>query len=93
MVAKRAGKSKPPGREPVLRQMSLQWNNSACANPQSVASRKGVWRLARIDPAIDDAEKLTKLLTTFPSAKIEGYAVDPMVGSVRKNSANCVKPI
>jgi putative SOS response-associated peptidase YedK len=49
--------------------------------------------LAWIDPKIDDMEKLKGLLQSFASDKMTYYAVDPMVGSVRNNSPDCIKPV
>ena len=49
--------------------------------------------LAWIDPAIDDKEKLTSLLTPYSPDKMTAYAVDAMVGNVRNNSPDCIKPI
>jgi putative SOS response-associated peptidase YedK len=49
--------------------------------------------LAWIDPAIDDPAKLTALLKPFEPKKMECFAVDPMVGNVKNNSAECIKPV
>jgi putative SOS response-associated peptidase YedK len=49
--------------------------------------------LAWIDPKIDDMEKLKGLLQPFSSDKMTFYAVDPMVGNVRNNSPDCIKPV
>ena len=49
--------------------------------------------LAWIDPAIDDAKKLTDLLRPFAADKMVSYAVDPLVGNVKNNRPECVKAI
>jgi putative SOS response-associated peptidase YedK len=49
--------------------------------------------LAWIDPAIDDPAKLTALLKAFEPKKMECFAVDQMVGNVKNNSAECIKPV
>jgi putative SOS response-associated peptidase YedK len=54
---------------------------------------EGDERLAWIDPAIDDKEKLTGMLRPFDAKKMKAYAVDGVVGNVRNNSVECITPI
>ena len=48
--------------------------------------------LAWMDPNMDDTEKRKNLLRPYPPDKMACYAVGPMVGNVRNNSPDCIKP-
>ena len=48
--------------------------------------------LAWIDPGIDDMEKLKDLLQPFSPDRMTYYAVDAIVGNVKNNSPDCIKP-
>lgn len=47
--------------------------------------------LSWIEPG-DDKEKLNELLVPFSPEKLAYHAVDTMVGNVRNNSPECIKP-
>jgi putative SOS response-associated peptidase YedK len=47
--------------------------------------------LSWIEPS-NDQEKLTSLLKPFPPENLTFYAVETMVGNVRNNSPECIKP-
>jgi putative SOS response-associated peptidase YedK len=51
----------------------------------------GADALAWIEPG-DAKEKLKELLRPFAPDKLTFHAVDPMVGNVRTNSPDCIKP-
>ena len=48
--------------------------------------------LAWIEPG-DDKEKLKGLLVPFSADKLAYHAVNAMVGNVRSNSPECIKPV
>jgi putative SOS response-associated peptidase YedK len=48
--------------------------------------------LAWIDPGVDDTDKLKGMLQPYSPDKMTYHAVDPLVGNVKNNSPDCIKP-